>query len=228
MDEPMKTRFLLLVGLMTSAFTNFPAQAETVASVKVAEKDFGHLSADGMSAFEDIHLARMAIFDGNTDEAAKFVIDAKTSLAKAKTDGAAFVKAESALRMPGQMPAGQGNDRTPIMWIPIDSRIDAGETFQSTAERAASVITAKKHLMKGEGAKALQVVTSAALDMDYTLALAPLDKSMADIDDAAQRIAMRDFYGASQALRHAEAGIRFDEIDDIANVKSKGAPVNAR
>jgi hypothetical protein len=50
--------------------------------------------------------------------------------------------------------------------------------------------------MKGEGAKALQVVTSAALDRDYTQALAPLDKSMADIDEAAQRIAMRDYYMA--------------------------------
>ena len=224
----MKTRFLLLVGLMSSAVADVPVQAESTTSLKVAEKDFGRLSVDGMGAFEDIHFARLAIFDGHTDEAAKFVNDAKTSLAKAKTDGAAFLKAESALRMPDQMPAGQGDGGTPIMWIPIDSRIDAGQTFQSTAERAATVITAKKHLMKGEGAKALQVVTSAALDMDYTLALAPLDKSMADIDDAAQRIAMRDFYGASQALRHAEAGIRFDEIDDIANVRGGSAAGNAK
>jgi hypothetical protein len=82
--------------------------------------------------------------------------------------------------------------------------------------------------MKGEGAKALQVVTVAALDMDYTLALAPLDKSVADIDDAAKLIAARDFYGASQALRHAEAGIRFDEIDDIANVRGGSVPGNAK
>jgi hypothetical protein len=228
MDQPMKMHFFPLAGLMAMILVVPPVEAESATSAKVAEKDFGRLSADGMSAFEDIHLARMAIFDGHTDEAAKLVADAKTSLAKAKADGAAFSKAESALRMPADGPAGRGNDATPIMWIPIDSRIDAGETFQPTAERAAAVITAKKHLMKGEGAKALQVVTVAALDMDYTLALAPLDKSVADIDDAAKLIAARDFYGASQAIRHAEAGIRFDEIDDIANVRGGSVPGNAK
>ncbi len=224
----MKTRFLLLLALLTSTATEFPVQAESTASVKVAERDFGRLSADGKSAFEDIHQARMAIFDGNTDEATKFVIDAKASLVKAKTDGAAFMKAESALVITAQMPAGHGDSGAPIMWIPIDSRIDIGETFEPNAARAAAVITAKKHLMKGEGAKALQVVTSAALDMDYTLALAPLEQSIADIDDAAQRMASRDFYGASQALRHAEAGIRFDETDDIANVRTGSAAGNAK
>ncbi len=179
-----------------------------------------------MSAFEDIHLARIAIFDGSTDEAAKFVTDAKASLANAKTDGAAFLKAESALRTPSGAPFGPGKEDTPIVWIPVDSRIDAGETFQPTAERTAAVITAKKHLMKGEGGKALQVVRSAAIDVDYTVAVAPLDKSMADVDAAAKRIAVRDYYGASQALRHAEAGIRFDEVDDVANVKSGSAGGN--
>lgn len=212
----------LLAGAMTAILASVSVSAASDSSLKVAEKDFGRLSADGMSAFEDIHLARMAIFDGNTDEAAKFVIDAKTSLANAKTDGAAFLKAESALRAPAQAPIGRDKGATPVIWIPIDSRIDVGEAFQPTAERTAAVITAKKHLMKGEGGKALDVVKSAALDIDYTVAVAPLEKSIAEVEDAAQRIAIRDYYGASQALRRAEAGIRFDEVDDVANVKGGG------
>lgn len=216
----MKKPPLLLAGLMSAILAAAPVSAGSDSSLKIAEKDFGRLSADGMSAFEDIHLARMAIFDGNTDEAAKFVIDARTSLANAKTDGAAFLKAESALRAPPQAPVGHDKGGTPILWIPIDSRLDVGETFQPSTEKTAAVITAKKHLMKGEGGKALEVVKSAALDIDYTLAVAPLEKSIAEVEEAAQRIAMRDYYGASQALRRAEAGIRFDEVDDVANVKS--------
>jgi hypothetical protein len=181
-----------------------------------------------MSAFEDIHLARMAIFDGNTDEAAKFVIDAKASLTRAKTDGAAFLRAEAELRKPSQAPVAKDKTGEPIVWIPIDSRIDVGETFQPTADKAAAMVTAKKHLMKGEGGKALQLVKSASLDVDYTLAVAPLEKSMADIDEAEKRIAIRDYYGASQALRHAEAGIRFDEIEDVAHVKSGSAGGNGK
>lgn len=215
----MKTRTFLLAGLMSSILAAAPAGAGSDSSLKVAEKDFGRLSADGMSAFEDIHLARIAIFDGNTDEAAKFVIDAKASLANARIDGAAFLKAESDLRAPAQAPVGRDKSATPILWIPIDSRIDVGQTFQPSADKAAAVITAKKHLMKGEGGKALQVVKSAALDIDYTVAVAPLEKSIAEVDDAARRIAIRDYYGASQALRRAEAGIRFDEVDDVANIE---------
>jgi hypothetical protein len=30
-----------------------------------------------------------------------------------------------------------------------------------------------------------------------------------------------DYYGASQSLRLAEAGIRYDEIDDVANVSGQ-------
>jgi hypothetical protein len=108
MDQPMKMHFFPLAGLMAMILVVPPVEAESATSAKVAEKDFGRLSADGMSAFEDIHLARMAIFDGHTDEAAKLVADAKTSLAKAKADGAAFSKAESALRMPADGPAGRG------------------------------------------------------------------------------------------------------------------------
>jgi len=231
MDEPMKKRSALFASLMISMMAAGAVHADSsppsaAASLKVAEADFGRLSADGMSAFEDIHLARMAIFDGNTDEAAKFVIDAKASLANAKSDGSAFLKAESALRPPLQALAGK--EGTPVIWIPIDSRIDVGDSFRSTAEQTAAVVTAKKHLMKGEGAKALQLVKSASLDIDYTLAVAPLEKSMADIDEAEKRIAIRDYYGASQALRHAEAGIRFDEIDDVANVKSGSAGSNGK
>ncbi len=224
----MNARFLLFAGLMCSTLAPLPVEAESGAPLKVAETDFGRLSVDGMSAFENIHLARMAIFDGNTDQAAKFVIDAKTSLANAKRDGAVFLRAEADLRTPSQAPVGRDKDGTPVLWIPIDSRIDIGETFQPTAEKSAAIITVRKHLMKGEGGKALDVVRSAGLDVDYTLAVAPLEKSIADVDDAEKRIAMGDYYGASQALRHAEAGIRLDEIDDVANVKSGSAAGNGK
>jgi hypothetical protein len=217
----MKKLTLPMIGLTISLV----ATAATAADhTKIAEKDFGLLSADGMSAFEDIHLARLAIFDGKTDEAAKFVSDAKDSLAKAKTDGSAFVKAEASLHMPAQLAAKLASDQKkgidPVVWIPIDSRIDVGETFQPTTDKAAALVTAQKTLMRGEGPKALQLVKSASLDIDYTLAVAPLEASIKDIDLASLLIASGDYYKASQALKHAEAGIRFDEIDDVADVKT--------
>lgn len=217
----MQRPTLPTIGLTISLVATVANAAD---QTKIAEKDFGLLSADGMSAFEDIHLARLAIFDGKTDEAAKFVSDAKDSLAKAKTDGAAFLKAEASLHLPTQLAAKLAADQQkgidPVMWIPIDSRIDVGETFQPTTEKAAALVTAQKSLMRGEGPKALQLVKSASLDIDYTLAVAPLEASIKDIDLANRQIASGDYYQASQSLKHAEAGIRFDEVDDVANVKT--------
>jgi hypothetical protein len=219
----MRKPSALMIGLTMSLMV--PAISISAADpAKISEKDFGLLSADGMSAFEDIHMARLAIYDGNKEEAAKFVLDAKESLARAKTDGAGFLKAEAALHKPTDFAVKQNSQAEkgvePVVWIPIDSRIDVGNSFEPTAENAAALVTAKKTLMRGEGPQALKLVKSAALDIDYTLAVAPLASSIKDVDLASQQIASGDYFGASQSLRHAEAAIRFDEVDDVANVKS--------
>jgi hypothetical protein len=196
-------------------------------SLKVAEKDFGRLSADGFSAFNDVHLARIAIFDGKTDEAAKFVADAQAALSKAKTDDALFMKAESEIHTPAKdvstPKATQDKNMQRIAWIPIDDDIEFGEILRPTTGKAAAIGTAKKALGRGDGVNALKAIRLAEVDVDYTVVLAPLEQSIADVDEAGKLIANRDYYGASQSLKKAEDGIRFDEFTDVANVKGKSA-----
>jgi hypothetical protein len=179
-----------------------------------------------------VHLARRAIFDGKTDEAAKFVADAQESLAKAKTDEAVFMKAESAMHAPtaggAKALTAPAKATAPIAWIPIDSEIALGETFKSTPEAAAAVVTARKSLEKGENAKSLEAIKVARIDVDYSVAVAPLDQSIAAINQAKSLIASHDYYGASQALRQAEADVRYDEYDDVANVKAAAASAKTR
>ena len=231
----MNRSYIAVAGLMASVVmcgSSLAAVAESPAapkadagSTKVVDKDFGRLSADGVSAFSDIHLARMAIFEGKTDEAAKLVADARVSLGKAKGDDTAFMKAESEFRTPGQSaPPTTGNQAkmtTPVAWIPIDGDLVLGETFKPTPEKAAAVVTARKGIEKGEGAKSLETIKLAAIDVDYTMAVVPLEKSITDIDEANKLMTSHDYYGASQSLRLAEAGVRYDEIDDVANVKGQ-------
>ena len=236
----MRKTLLLSTGLVTSlmmaglvgAATPDKAAPPVAESSKQSDKEFGKVSADGTSAFEDIHLARLAIFDGKTEEASKLVTDAQASLAKAKTDDTAFVKAESALKAPSQTtPSTLANRQkgvTPIAWIPIASEIIVGDTFQATPDKAAAVVTARKHLAKGESAKALETIKLASIDVDYTLAVAPLDDTIAAVDAASKFIASKDYYDASQSLRTAEAGVRYDEVDDVANVSGKGKAAGAK
>jgi hypothetical protein len=79
-------------------------------------------------------------------------------------------------------------------------------------------LSARKGLAKGEGAKSLETIKLAAIDIDYTMAVVPLMKSITDIDEANRLMTSHDYYGASQSLRLAESGVRYDEIDDVANV----------
>lgn len=194
------------------------------AGEQAADKDFGRLSDDGISAFNDIHLARLDMFDGNTDQAAKLVGDALAALHRAKSDGNVFMKAESALHGPSspgarnQVAAGA----TPIAWLPIDCEIVMGQTYQSSPENAAAVVDANKSLERGEGKKAVERVRLAAIDVDYVMALAPLDQSIADVERANGLIANHDYYGAGQALRDAEVNVRYDSTEDIAHVRHGG------
>jgi hypothetical protein len=230
----MKIFSVVFAGLMMSVAmsgTSVAASADSSAqpksgtgSAKIADKDFGRLSSDGASAFDDVHMARLAIFDGDTNMAAKLVADAQVSLKKAKTDDTVFTKAESEFHAPYVVPKPQGKQvqiTTPAAWIPIDGELVLGETFQSTPEKAAAFVTARKSLENGEGAKSLEAIKLAAMDVDYTMTMAPLEKSLADLAEANRLIIGRDYYGASQALRQAEEGIRYDEIDDVANVKGQ-------
>jgi hypothetical protein len=233
-DSVMKKIPFLAFGLMTSivvagvgaSAADNSMTSKSAAQGKIADQDFGRLSEEGVNAFNDIHAARMAIFDGKTDEAAKLIADASESLEKAKTDSAIFMKAESAIHAPGQPAPGPQTrapkGEAPIAWIPIDGDITVGETYQSSPEKAAVVVEANKSLDRGQGEKAISAIKLAGVDVDYTLAIAPLEESISNINQAKQLSASGDYYGASQALRKAEASVRYDEIDDVADVKGAG------
>jgi hypothetical protein len=230
----------LAAGVCVAATNTDNTQTSTeTAAGKATDKDFGRLSVDGATAFADVHLARVAIFEGNTTEAGKLVADAQSSLEKAKMDNATFMRAESDLHAPPQAAVDNAatntvatnktaNDQaaknkpaktTPIAWIPIDGQLVVGETYEPTAKSDAAVATAKKNLQNGAGDKAMQAIKLAAVDVDYTLVVAPLNQSIDDVNQANALIANGDYYGASQALKKAEDGIRYDEIDDVGKVR---------
>ena len=61
-----------------------------------------------------VRLARLAIFDGQPDQAKKYADEAKAGIAKAKTDDTAYMKSEAALKPPAgvsQRSATEGAER---------------------------------------------------------------------------------------------------------------------
>ena len=187
-----------------------------------ANKELGKLSADGRKAFHDVRLARLAIFDGQTDQAKKYVDEAKASIAKAKTDDTAFMKAEAALKPRAglsQRSATQGADdkpmqsTTPTAWLPVDGGLTLGEDFVATPAKAAGVAKANDQLKKGSHKQAMETLKLSEINVAFVMEVAPLDKTISGIDTAAQLIDSGKYYEGNQALKGVEDGVRVDVAD---------------
>ena len=192
---------------------------QPVAATQNTNKEFGKLSADGRKAFQDVRLARLAIFDGDTDQAKKYADEAKAAITKAKTDNTAFVKAEASLKPPAGVSqrtgAQGGSDKstqgtTPTAWLPVDGGLTLGDDFVASSAKASGIAKANDQLKKGDHKQAMQTLKLSEIDVTFVTEVAPLDKTISGIDNAAQLIDSGKYYEGNQALKAVEDGIRFD------------------
>ncbi len=108
-----------------------------------AVKDFGKLSADGARGYQDVKLARLAIFDGDIGDAKTIAARAEAEFDKAKTDDAVFTKAEAEMRT--------------RMVSKTNGTADAGKAgtangAQADSGKASQTDTAKSDTAKSQGA----------------------------------------------------------------------------
>ena len=181
-----------------------------------ADKDLGKLSIDGAAAYQDIGLARLAIYDGKTDAATKLVNDAVTSLSHAKSDDAVFTKAEADLTPPKTATAQAQKTTIPsttaIAWVPVDGEFVLDETLTPSAAKTGAVHEANKHMRSGEPDKAKDVLKVASVDADYVMTVAPLAQTSQDVQKASQMLSDHKYYEASQQLRDAQSAVRYDSV----------------
>jgi hypothetical protein len=212
---------------------------QPTAATQATAKELGKLSADGLKAFRDVRLARLAIFDGQADQAKKYVDEAKAAITKAKTDDTAFIKAEASLKPPAgvsQRGTAQGGadkatqSTTPTAWLPVDGGLTLGEDFVATPAKAAGVAKANEQLKKGDHKQAMETLKLSEVDVAFVMEVAPLDKTLSGIDNAAQLIDSGKYYEGNQALKGVEDGVRFDVADvnsgpeKASNAGNKASP----
>jgi TolA-binding protein len=197
-----------------------------------ADKAFGKLSADGLNAFQDLTLTRIAIFDGRIDDAKKYVNNADTAFGKARTDESIFTKAEADLKPPttkeapanknvsGAAPADNKQAdqvKKPIAWLPVDGAITINEDYTANPAKTAAVADANKSLKSGDRKGAVEKLKLADMNVEVTLAVIPLEQTINDVHQAVGLINDGKYYEASQALRQAQDSERFD----VTNISGK-------
>lgn len=62
----------------------------------------------------------------------------------------------------------------------------------------------------------------ADIDVNFTMAVLPLNKTVADVDQAASLIGQGKYYEANAILKTAQDGMRFDIVDAVGTPQ-KGA-----
>ena len=218
------------VAIAAEQATQPPATRMSPAQ-KAVDTDVGRLSKDGAQAFRDLHLARVAIYDADPTQAKALIGKAQAALVKARSDEAVFKKAEVDLKTPAEMDAGKTATTAasttakpastePVAWLPIDAQLTLGEDFVATPEKAAAVADANRSLQKGDKQGALEKLKLAHVDVNFTLAVLPLDKTVAGVDQAATLIGQGKYYEANAVLKTTEDRMRFDVIDAIGTPKA--------
>jgi hypothetical protein len=200
-----------------------PSQATTTAN-----RDFGKLSHDGFAALRDIRLARLAIFDGNTSDAKQDIDQASDSLQKAESDDSVFIKAESDLKTPDGM-APHATDTssgkappntTPVKWLPVDGAFTLGEDYVATPEKSAAIGKADAQIKQGNHDEAMDALKLAHVNVVFDVEVAPLDKTIAGVNQAKQLVDNGKYFEANQALKNVEDGMRYD-VEDFVGMPTK-------
>jgi hypothetical protein len=237
------TTAIIAAGAARAETRPTPDQQKMTQQQTSADKDFGKLSADGSAGFQDVLLARLAIFDGRTDDAKKFVNQADAAFKKAKTDETVFKKAEADLKPPAAKDAAASKSAAtaepadtsktaaaakpeeaektaqtnkPIEWLPVNGSIVIDEDYSAKPAKTAAVAEANKSLKAGDRKGAMEKLKLADVKVVVAMAVLPVEQTISKMDQAASLINDGKYFEASQELRQVQASERFDVIHDFA------------
>jgi hypothetical protein len=203
-------------------------------------KDFGKLSTDSTKGFQDVALARLAIFDGDTGKAKNDVDEAAALFEKAKSDESVFLKAESQLMTADQMKQASKESKPQesqaqndsqgkasasmqgqVAWLPVDAAYSLDEDYTINPAKKQAVADANNSLAKGDRKGALEKLKLADVSASVVLEVVPRDAALADIKQAQQLIDAGKYYEGSQMLRKLQTAARFD-ITEVSGQPASG------
>lgn len=225
-SKSMAAALVLTTILGGTAFAAEQAAQQNSAQMTTADKDVGKLSKDGAQGFRDLQMTRLAIFEANPTQAKDLIAKAQAAFAKAKTDDAQFNKAEADLKTQADLSGQKGMTQSSssatkpastdqVAWVPVDAQLTLGDDFVATPEKASAVTEANKNLAQGDQKGALDKLKLAHVEVNFTMAVLPLDKTMSDVDQAASMINQGKYYEANATLKTAQDRMRFDVIDAV-------------
>ncbi|ELH9724502.1 YfdX family protein [Salmonella enterica] len=187
---------LSLVSGYAMATTN---QSQDIQSLTPSQvRTIENIAQAGNAAMQDVQLARVALFDGDTSGAKRLLNDANKKINDDQTDWSKYIKKDK---------------KTPIDgdgYVVINATMAVSEDYQASEAKNKAVRDANEKLNKGDRKGAIEVLKLAGITVSESQVLMPLKATRNDIRKAINLFNEGKYYQSNLILLSAEEGIILD------------------
>lgn len=189
------------------------------ANNSTAAKDSVKVSEDALLSMRDMHSARLAIFNGDTQQARTYVDAAVTRIDAASKEAEKYAL---------DIKAPKAEDR----YVPFDASMALLDTYKEVKDQnkvqdqARHIANANQHLHQGNQQKAIEELKLADIDVAITARLVPVQFAKAHITQAADLIMQGKYYEANLALKAVDDAtlIQTFSVDHSQQPPAAGKP----
>lgn len=188
---------IIAAGLLSgAAFANEVPSSSNKSQLTVSqERDIDNIAYIGSEAMQDIQLARVALFNGDTVKAKKFLMLADKKINDDKTNWENFIK----------------KNKTPPIdndeYVIINATISVNEDFQSSETKTKAINEANKKLAHSDKKGAIETLRLAGITVMENQVLMPLQQTRTDIQKAITLFNDGKYYQTNLMLLSAEQGV---------------------
>jgi hypothetical protein len=178
-----------------------------------ADQELVKVSEDALLSMRDVHSARLAIFNGQTE------------LARTSVD-AAVTRINAAVREGEQYALDVKDPKSEDWYVPFDASFTVMDVFEPTntntrAQDQDHIAKANQHLNKGEQKQAMEELKLGETDTAVSAGLVPVKFAQEQIAEAARLVNDGKYYEANLALKSVDDAVIVQTfaIDEMAQVQ---------
>lgn len=184
-----KIIFLAIIATTLSCCQAFASPSTSVTPGKNHQmNDIENIAITGNEAMQDVQLARVMLFNGNTSKAKEFLLDANKKINDDETDWQRFI---------------QQNKKTPVdgdRYIIINATMSVNEDFQPSEAKTKAISNANKKLSQGDKKGAIEALRLVGITMTEKQILMPLQQTRTDIKKAIKLFDEGKYYQSNLVL----------------------------
>ena len=184
---------------------------------KKAEQDLVKVSQDALLSMRDLHNARWAIFNGNTDQAQTFVDAARTRIGIADKEAEKYAL---------DVKAPKADDS----YVPYDAEMTVMDDYQPQSSKINHIATVSKSKHQSENNKGDENLKLKETDVVLSTGMIPVDFAKEHINQASSLIKAGKYYQANLALKAVDDAVFVQTyaLEDVPKLKGSHSKISTR